>query len=150
MIENTQSYAEFFQTLISQIESVRGKPTTDGGFYTQTKARAIQIFRMEIYLRDYRKKYGTVWMPLPGISAANHRILTKFHWTIPAIEALTIEQVFFALHDEVVNHPISEGAEAALKQYALRDMPAEGPFQDFLKNEWMPEIAELMPSDDPF
>ncbi|WP_422393885.1 ECs1072 family phage-associated protein [Pseudomonas batumici] len=141
-----ERYWNFFNTINSQVEAVRGGPGMDLADINKIKNRSYQIYRMEIYLRDYRAKHAHPWESLTGVRAAHHRILAKFHWPIPAIEMLTVEQIFFALHDDIANHPIGPAAEQALANYGFPDMPTGDSLQGFLEKEWLPEIAaRLLP-----
>lgn len=144
MSGTAEQYWNFFNATLEQVEKARATPERSNEHYNQSKVRALQIFKMEIYLRDYRAEHATPWERLSGLKAAHHRVLTRFKWTIPFIESLTVEQLFFALHDDLKNHPISAAAEQALASYNLQDMYQNSPPPDFQETEWLPEIADRL------
>jgi hypothetical protein len=143
MNDEAPSYKSFFTAVRKQVTAVRGS-SHEPDENERINARATQIFIMEIYLQNYRRKHQFAWSRLPGIRAAHHRILMKFHWAPSVIETLSVEQLFFALLDDLEGYEIPVDAHQVLARHLPHKNSMTLLFSDFLEKEWLPEIADRL------
>src|SRR5476651_2723709 len=66
-----------------------------------TANRAVQLCVLDLILDEHRKKYGNQFGPLHGKLALQHKLLLKYNWPLTDIRALTLADIFLALHDEI-------------------------------------------------
>ncbi|EEI0870507.1 hypothetical protein CBX59_001710 [Salmonella enterica] len=137
---------DFFEKIQNKISEVRGIPiygtVTEPG-RSQVLNRAGLIFALEILLEKHRKDFGTLWNPLKGRLALEHKLFTKLNWPLNQIRELSLQDALFILQDELKDTKIPEAAMRVLSSYGSSS--ARAVFPDVLDTEWDPNLYETIP-----
>ncbi|KAA1272873.1 hypothetical protein ABUS55_09225 [Citrobacter pasteurii] len=110
---------------------------------TQAYNRAGLIFALEVILEEHRKNFGTLWNPLKGRKALEHRILQKYRWPLEQIRSLTLEDSLFLLQEELNFEKLPEQAQKIIKEY--RAYRGRIVFPDIREDDWDPDLFESLP-----
>ncbi|EFH7974190.1 hypothetical protein GJO14_06220 [Escherichia coli] len=102
--------------------------------------RAAHITILDLLLIQHREIHETAFSKLPGKQAFFHRILMKYQWPISQIKALSLNEVFLSLHEDLnyksFDQEISDYFSGFLSSYA------EFHFDDTIDSEWDPTLYQ--------
>lgn len=136
----------FFNRTKERIAISRGfnpNVATDISSLSKITRRAIEIVCLEIILCEHRKKYGSEFNPLDGKKALHHKLLIKYQWPLEKIRALSLEDIFLVLHEELSFANI--GAEHAKFLQDMADNYDKDIFNDYLEEDWYPNYYQGFP-----
>lgn len=105
--------------------------------------RAIEIVCLDIILCEHRKKYGSEFNPLDGKKALHHKLLIKYQWPLEKIRALSLEDIFLVLHDELsfakLDNEHAKFLEDTANNYD-KDI-----FNEYQEEDWDPNYYQAFP-----
>ena len=134
---------EYFNEIMLGISKVRDIPVLgvvkEPG-RSQVLNRTGLIFALEIILIEHRKQFGTLWNPLNGRLALEHKLLMKYKWPISEIKAVTLQDALFLLQDELKLIELPEFAQRVVHNFQAQR--ARAVFPDVLEEEWDPTLHE--------
>ncbi|WP_171853706.1 hypothetical protein [Enterobacter hormaechei] len=127
---------------IAKIREVKTTGFIDSNELAKVTNRAIQLCVLYLTLAAHRSKHETPINKLPGVKALHHKLLMKYNWPLSEIRAMSLSDVFIALHDELS----LESLEGQAKTYFSSLLAGAYPltFDDFIDDEWDPDLAEKL------
>ncbi|MGE2338597.1 hypothetical protein ACME83_20515 [Enterobacter hormaechei] len=105
-------------------------------------SRLSVAIHLDLLLAAHRNKHETTINKLPGAKALHHKLLQKYNWPLSEIRAMSLSDVFIALHDELS----LESLEGQAKSYFSTMIAGRYPitFTDLIDDEWDPDLAEKL------
>lgn len=137
---------DYFSQIQTKISDIRGIPvygTVIEPGYSQIRNRAALIFALEVVLHQHREEFGTDWSPLKGKQALEHLLLKKYNWPLREVRDLQLCDIVLLLQDELSPEKLPENAHQILKMYNV--LAVRHSFNDFLEEEWDPELYLTIP-----
>lgn len=127
---------------VAKIRDVKTTGFVDSNELAKVTNRAIQLCILDLLLAAHRSKYETPLNKLPGVKALHHKLLMKYKWPLSEISALSLSDIFVALHDEIT----IESLEGQAKTYFSSLLASAYPlaFTDFINEEWDPNLSERL------
>ncbi|WP_446469433.1 ECs1072 family phage-associated protein [Xenorhabdus stockiae] len=142
------NYSDLWNTINRRIFSVRSikvNPliTSFSQSAEQSKVflRTLQIFILEDILRQHREKYATIFEPLNGEKALNHKIFIKTGNNIGLIKSMSLEDKILTLQDEIKIKHLSPEAKRYTEIHMMPDVSIT--FDNFLPEEWEHEENKI-------
>ena len=138
-------FGHLYSATEQHIEKIREVKTTgfiDPNDLAKVTNRAIQLCMLDLILAAHRSKHETPINKLPGIKALHHKLLMKYNWPLSEIRAMSLSDVFIALHDELS----LESLEGQAKTYFSSLLAGAYPlaFDDFIDEEWDPNLSDRL------
>lgn len=127
---------------ISSIREVKTVGFVDSNELAKVSNRAVQLCTLDLILAAHRREYETDLNKLPGVKALHHKLLLKYKWPLTDIRALSLSDIFLALHDEISLDSLEEQAKTYLSSVRVGRYPVE--FPDFIDDEWDPDLADKL------
>ncbi|EPA0325584.1 hypothetical protein [Enterobacter hormaechei] len=127
---------------IAKIREIKTIGFVDSNELSKVTNRAVQLCVLDLLLAAHRNKHETTINKLPGAKALHHKLLQKYNWPLSEIRAMSLSDVFIALHDELS----LESLEGQAKSYFSTMIAGRYPitFTDFIDDEWDPDLAEKL------
>ncbi|HCM63750.1 MAG TPA: hypothetical protein DIT05_14595 [Morganella sp. (in: Bacteria)] len=104
-IMNDESFAELYQNIQRAVfpayKAIYGQTNTAVGDRNSAKMHSYMLLILEIYIAEYREKHKKPFMKLAGDSAMRHAILSKYHYSFDVLNTLTLQQMVFALLEDL-------------------------------------------------
>ncbi|MCK6998638.1 ECs1072 family phage-associated protein [Enterobacter kobei] len=127
---------------IAKIREVKTTGFVDSNELAKVTNRAIQLCVLDLTLAAYRSKHETPVNKLPWVKALHHKLLMKYNWPLSEIRAMSLSDVFIALHDELS----LESLEGQAKTYFSSLLAGAYPltFDDFIDKEWDPNLSDRL------
>ncbi|WP_368937566.1 ECs1072 family phage-associated protein [Proteus terrae] len=102
---NEQAFSELYQKIQRAVfpayNVIYGQANIDSSNYHNAKMHSYMLLVLEIYIAEYREKHGKPYIKLVGDSALRHAILSKHHYSFDILNALTLQQMVFALLEDL-------------------------------------------------
>lgn len=86
---------------IAKIREIKTIGFVDSNELSKVTNRAVQLCVLDLLLAAHRNKHETTINKLPGAKALHHKLLQKYNWPLSEIRAMSLSDVFIALHDEL-------------------------------------------------
>lgn len=115
-------------------------PSTNEGL--KVCHRTAQLFILDVFLQQHRKKYGDGVFPLRGKNALHHVILLKYKWPMDAIRNLSLSDSLFAIQDELIPENLPDEAQMFLS--GVIENASQIAFEDLGDKEWDQNLGELL------
>lgn len=100
-------YSDLFVDIQKTIYADYGSKYRDDPDRTTThqddkaKVHSYLYLILEIVIHEHRKKYATIYEQLVGIKALKHKLFTKNKIAIDRLDALSLEEIVFALLEDL-------------------------------------------------
>ncbi|CQH11323.1 hypothetical protein ACOZ7A_000031 [Yersinia enterocolitica] len=136
-------YSNLWYSIKNHINEVRGIKNVgyaDANDSLKVDNRTMQIFILDVFLHEHRKKYGSGVFPLQGKNALHHKILMKYKWPLSVIREMSLNDSLFVLQDELILANLPEDAQ---KYLSHQEGTVQIAFDDLQEHEWKPTIAEI-------
>lgn len=137
---------EYFNEIMQRISEIREIPVygvvKEPG-RSQVLNRSGLIFALEIILAQHRNQFGTLWNPLNGRLALEHKLLMKYKWPLSEVKRITLKDALFLLQDELKLTELPELAQRVIHNFQAQR--ARAIFPDVLDEEWNPSQHESIP-----
>lgn len=139
-------FYSYYNQLKERVAAARGIPTHGSvniEDLSRLTNRAIQVTCLELLLCEYRKRNATQYNELEGKKALYHKLLTKYQWPLEVIRALSLEDIFLSLHDELNLNKFDSDVAQFFERTSLNYESIN--FADYQESDWDPEFYLKFP-----
>lgn len=127
---------------VAKVREVKITGFVDTNELTKVTNRAIQLCILDLILAAHRSKHETRVNKLPGVKALHHKLLIKYKWPLSEICALSLSNIFVALHDEISLESLDGQAKTYFSSLLAGAYPLT--FDNFINEEWDPNLSDRL------
>lgn len=135
------SRSELWKSIIAKVSNARGIKLPPFMFtqnlnpdQIKVYLRSLQIFILENVLQEHRRKYATLFEPLKGDRALDHKIFLKTNWPINQIRAMSTGDKLLILQEDISTEHLPKSTKDYIEDIAIPEISIT--FDDFLPEEW--------------